>query len=118
MVRLTCVLRRKEGTSPHEFHEHWEQVHAPLIARLNSGSHVLRYEQYPRALDTYDGDDDRSGFDGVTLQWFASMDEYHAHMAEADFAEMWEDIASFLDTDSLHFVVTEEPGRLIFDRST
>ena len=116
MVRLTCLLRRKAGTTPAEFHDHWENVHAPLVARLESGSHVVRYEQHPRPLESYTGEDD-PGFDGVTLQWFTSMDEYNAHTAEPDFAVMWQDIESFLDVDSLHFIVTEEPERLIFDRS-
>ena len=115
MVRLTCLLRRKAGTTPQEFHDHWENVHATLIETLAAGSHVVRYEQHPRPIESYSGDND-PGFDGVTLQWFDSMDEYNAHMAEPDFAVMWADIESFLDVESLHFIVTEEPGRLIFDR--
>ena len=73
MVRLTCLLRRKEGLTPAEFHAHWREVHGPLIAASKSGSHVVRYEQHPRPLDDYAGDDD-PGFDGVTVQWFESMD--------------------------------------------
>jgi uncharacterized protein (TIGR02118 family) len=108
LVRLTCLLRRKAGLTPAEFHAHWREVHAPLIVGSRSGSHVLRYEQHPRPLDDYSGDDD-SGYDGVTVQWFASMDEYRAHMAEPDFGEIWKDIERFLDTDRLDFVVTEHP---------
>jgi len=116
MVRLTCLLRRKAGTTPAEFHEHWEQVHAPLIEASICGGFVVRYEQHPRSLESYSGDDD-PGFDGVTLQWFESMADYEAHMAASDFGVMWADIESFLDVASLHFIVTEEPGRLIFDRT-
>ena len=72
MVRLTCLLRRKAGLTPAEFHAHWRDVHGPLIVGSRSGSHVLRYEQHPRPLDDYAGDDD-PGFDGVTVQWFTSM---------------------------------------------
>jgi uncharacterized protein (TIGR02118 family) len=114
MVRLTCLLRRKKGMSPAEFHRHWEQVHGPLIPTTRSGSHVLRYEQHPRPLSDY-GDADDSGYDGVTVQWFASMDEYRAHMAEDDFATVWKDIETFLDTDRLEFVVTEHPRLLMGD---
>jgi len=108
MVRLTCLLRRKDGLSPEEFHAHWERIHGPLIARSQSGRHVLRYEQHPRPLDDY-GDGDDAGFDGVTVQWFESMDSYRAHMAEPDFGDIWADIGQFLDTERLHFVVTEHP---------
>jgi hypothetical protein len=37
------------------------------------------------------------------------MDEYRAHIAEPDFAQVWADIGTFLDKDRLTFVVTEEP---------
>jgi uncharacterized protein (TIGR02118 family) len=108
VVRLTCLLRRKAGLTPGEFHEHWRNVHGPLIAASQSGRHVLRYEQHPRPLSDYHGDDD-PGFDGVTVQWFESMEDYRAHMAEPDFSAIWRDIESFLDTDQLHFIVTEDP---------
>jgi uncharacterized protein (TIGR02118 family) len=113
MVRLTCLLRRKDGLSPEEFHQHWGEVHGPLIPTTKSGSHVLRYERHPRPLSEYSADD--PGYDGVTVQWFASMEEYQAHMAEPDFADVWTDIASFLDTDRLEFVVTEDPILVIGD---
>ena len=85
MIQLTCLLKRKEGMSPAEFQAYWRDHHGPLIANGRCGTHVLRYEQHPRPLDDYRGDDDRRGYDGVTVQWFASMDEYHAHMQEEDF---------------------------------
>jgi uncharacterized protein (TIGR02118 family) len=108
MVRLTCLLARKAGLSPAEFHQHWQSVHGPLIANSQSGTHVVRYEQHPRPLEDYSGDDD-PGFDGVTVQWFDSMDSYRAHMAEPDFGAIWQDIESFLDTERLQFIVTEHP---------
>jgi uncharacterized protein (TIGR02118 family) len=114
MVRLTCLLRRKQGLTPAEFHAHWRDVHGPLIARSAAGRHVVRYEQHPRPLDDYAGDDD-PGFDGVTVQWFESMDAYRAHMAEPDFPEIWSDIEKFLDSSQLHFVVTEHPRVVMGD---
>ncbi len=114
MVRLTCMLRRKAGMTPAEFHEHWRNVHGPLVLSTKSGSHVARYEQHPRPLSDYSGDDD-PGYDGVTIQWFASMDDYRAQLAEEDFAVVWADIERFLDTDRLEFVVTEHPHLLLGD---
>jgi uncharacterized protein (TIGR02118 family) len=113
MVKLTCLLKRKEGSTPAEFQTHWKNIHGPLIAGSKSGSHVIRYEQHPRPLDDYRSDDDRSGYDGVTVQWFPSMDEYKAHMGEDDFPEVMDDVANFLDLDHLDFVVTEQPWVVI-----
>jgi uncharacterized protein (TIGR02118 family) len=108
------MLRRKDGLTPAEFHEYWRSVHGPLIAASQSGSHVIRYEQHPRPLDDYHGDHD-PGFDGVTVQWFESMDAYTAHMSEPDFSSIWQDIGNFLDTDKLHFVLTEHPHLVMGD---
>ncbi len=116
MVRLTCLLHRKPGMSPEEFHRYWREVHGPLIATTRSGSHVVRYEQHPRPLDSYTGAGD-TGCDGVTVQWFESMDEYRAHLGEDDFAVIWSDIANFLDVDRLDFVVTEHPRVLIGEQA-
>lgn len=114
MIELTCLLKRREGMSPGEFQAYWRDRHGPLIANGRCGTHVLRYEQHPRPLGDYPDDDDRSGYDGVTVQWFASMDEYRAHMHEDDSPEMFEDIGRFLDLDHLEFVLTEKP-RVIID---
>ena len=108
MVRLTCLVRRKQGMAPREFHDYWRDHHGPLVASTASGSHVLRYEQHHRALGDY-GPEDDGAYDGVTVQWFASMDEYRAHVAEEDFGRVWADLANFLDVDRLAFVLTEEP---------
>jgi uncharacterized protein (TIGR02118 family) len=107
MVKLTCLVRRKQGMSPEEFHSYWRDHHGPLVMSTVSGSHVRRYVQHHRSLADY-GPEDDGGYDGVTEQWFDSMDEYRAHTAEKDFAEVWADIAKFLDVDRLAFVVTEE----------
>lgn len=109
MVRLTCILRRKPGMSPEDFHAYWRERHGPLVAGSRNGSHVLRYEQHPRPLSDYRGDED-TGFDGVTIQWYDSMESYEASLAEPDFAsEIANDLPKFLDLDRLHFVLTEDP---------
>ena len=114
MIKLTCLLKRKEGMTPAEFQDYWKNNHGPLVANSKCGRYAFRYEQNPRPLDDYKGDDDRSGYDGVTVQWFESMEAYYAHMGEDDFPAMLEDIAKFLDTDHLDFVLTEEP-RVVID---
>ena len=105
MVILTCLVHRKHGLSPEEFHRYWREHHGPLVASTESGSHVVRYEQHHRALEDYGPDDD--GWDGVTVQWFASRAAYEAHVAAPDFREVWADIEKFLDVDRLTYVLTD-----------
>lgn len=93
--------------SPEDFHAYWRDHHGPLVLSTRSGSHMVRYEQHHRALADYGVGDD-GAYDGVTVQWFASMEEYKAHIAEEDFAAVWADLPRFLDVDRLAYVLTEE----------
>jgi uncharacterized protein (TIGR02118 family) len=112
VVLLTCLVRRKPGMAPAEFHEYWRSRHGPFVASTASGSHVVRYEQHHRALEDYPEEDD-GGFDGVTLQWFRSRADYEAHVAAPDFAEVWRDIEQFLDVDRLVYVLTDETAVIV-----
>jgi hypothetical protein len=82
------------------------------MAATQSGSHVFRYEQNPKPLSSYQGDAD-DGYDGVTVQWFESMDDYKASIEAPDVGEVMADVAKFLDVDHLEFVVTENPNVVI-----
>ena len=107
MIKLICLLKRKPGMTPEEFHTYWRDHHGPLVASTKSASHVLRYEQNHRPLSDYRADDD--GYDGVTEQWFESAESFHASLREPDYAVIDEDIPKFLDRSSLVFLLTEEP---------
>lgn len=111
MVKLLCLVRRKPGMSPEDFHTYWRETHGPLVLSTKSGGHVLRYEQHHRPLDTYASDPD--GWDGATVQWYASPEDFVASIREDDYRVIDEDMAKFLDTDRLEFVVTEEPDVLV-----
>lgn len=115
MVRLICLVKRKEGMSPEDFHRYWRDRHGPLVASTRSGSHVLRYEQHHRPLADY-GRDPR-GYDGATQQWFSSVEDFFASLAEPDYQEIDADTRRFLDVDRLVFVLTEEPDVVIDGRS-
>ena len=113
MVRLTCLLRRKDGLTPAEFHEHWREVHGPLIApaerrprgALRAAPAAARRLRRRR----------RPGLRRRDRAVVREHGRYRAHMAEPDFPEIWADIERFLDTDQLHFVVTEHPRLVMGD---
>lgn len=110
MIKLISTFRRKEGLTPEEFHAHWREVHAPIIARTKSGQHARRYEQNHRPLASYAGNTGK-GFqewDGVTIQWYDSIEDFHASVMEADYAEIAADLATFIDAESLVWILTDE----------
>ncbi len=115
MVKLICFLRRRPGMSPEEFHRYWRDHHGPLVASTRSGAHVLRYEQNHRTANDYERDVE--GYDGVTEQWYASLDDFYASIKEPDYSRIEADLAKFLDTDRLIFIMTEEP-EVVIDEGT
>jgi uncharacterized protein (TIGR02118 family) len=109
MIKLIAWFKRREGMTPGEFHAYWRQQHGPLVMSTRSGRHALRYEQNHRVLSTYRSDDDRDGFDGVTEQWFESVEDFYASLQEDDYRLIDEDVAKFIDPASIQFVLADEP---------
>ena len=107
MIKLVSMLKRKPGLTPEEFHRHWREVHGPLIRSTRSGSYVVRYEQNHRPLSDY-GNKLVSDYDGVTVQWFRSMEDFHASIAEPDFADIQADVERFIDMSAMVWLLTEE----------
>jgi uncharacterized protein (TIGR02118 family) len=105
LVRLVCFLKRKPGTTRSEFDAYWRDHHGPLVASTKSGSHVRRYEQLPAATD--------GEWDGITEQWFDSVESFYASIAEDDYKLIEADIPKFLDVDNLVFMLTDEPRTVI-----
>ena len=109
MVKLVCMLKRKAGLSLEAFNAHWFDVHGPLIRSTPElARHVVRYEQHRRVPEPdWAG---TPGYDGVTIQWFESVESFSAFCAEPAYAELIEpDERTFLDRDALVWMITEEP---------
>src|SRR5918994_5611752 len=89
MIRLTAMLRRNPALSPEEFQAHWRDVHAAKILSVpGARDRLVRYEQHPRlaaGAGTWTGTD---GFDGVTLQWFRSLDDFTAMTGDPGYQEV------------------------------
>jgi uncharacterized protein (TIGR02118 family) len=112
VVKLVCLVRRKPGMTPAEFHRYWREQHGPLVIEA-SGKYLLRYEQNHRPLSSYKSDDD-DGFDGLTVEWFESEDAFWAMVADPSYAErLHPDEQKFLDLDRIVWFLTEEPDVFI-----
>jgi uncharacterized protein (TIGR02118 family) len=114
LIKLICFVKRKPGMSPEDFHKHWGEVHGPLIANSEGGKYVLRYERNPRPIADYERTGPADGYDGCTIQWFASIDDFWKS-SMMDFDEVQADVERFIDTDALQWILTEEPD-VVIDR--
>jgi uncharacterized protein (TIGR02118 family) len=109
VIKLIAMLKRKPGMTEEEFHAHWRDVHGPLVMSTKSGQHALRYEQNHRVAGDLRHVGLADGYDGVTVQWYDSVESFRASQQEPDFALIAEDMAKFLDLDALVWLLTEEP---------
>jgi uncharacterized protein (TIGR02118 family) len=113
MIKLTCLLKRNPGLSPAEFEEHWRTTHADVIRSVPGIDRwLVRYVQRPVTSGDLTGS---VGYDGVTEQWFASLDDFRAMIMDPEYrARVVPDERELLDMSSIVWVLTEEQ-RVIVD---
>ncbi|CAN5794312.1 hypothetical protein BH23ACT2_BH23ACT2_06960 [soil metagenome] len=103
-MKLFAFVKRREGMSREDFLHHWHHHHGPLIRDTPGlGDRTVRYEQHPARAD------DRSGWDGVAVQEFASWGDFVAMLGGDAGAAMRADEANFLDPSSIRVVFTDDP---------
>jgi uncharacterized protein (TIGR02118 family) len=112
MVRLICMLKRKPGMSAEEFHRYWRERHGPLVMATRSGSYVRKYVQLHASHPAVPGLGEPV-YDGVTEQWFDSLEDYQASIAEPDYQRIAEDLPNFLDLTQLAFAVVDDDGEVV-----
>ena len=98
-IKLFEFLRRANGTTAEEFHAYWRDTHAAKLAdEPDLRRHVNRYElnhQLPDDSDRErrDGEVENTGWDGVAVLWFDSVDAIRALAAEPAMAAIRDDVA-------------------------
>ena len=117
MIRLTALLCRNPALSAEEFTTHWRDVHAPLILSVPGIERwVVRYEQHPRvpasaSAGPWTGSD---GVDGMTLQWFRSVDDLMAMISDPEYRRLvGPDEQYLLDLSRSTFLLSDEPRLVI-----
>ena len=115
MIRLTALLRRNPALTAAEFHAHWRDVHAakillvPVVAET-----VVRYEQHPRVPDAAGHWTGSEGFDGMTLQWYRSLDDFETMISDPEYQRVVApDERHLLDLANSVYLLTDEPRAVI-----
>jgi hypothetical protein len=116
MIRITCLLKKKEGLSDAEFKRYYEENHAPLAIRLlpvfheYSRSYIVRDERYipahiPQAMNA-------SSFDVITQIAVRTKEDFEKLMrlqADPVIAKtLADDEARFLDRKSMMMFMVDE----------
>lgn len=101
------MLKRRPGLSHQDFLDHWHGVHGPLIANSEIASLVQRYEQHPASWPM-DPNGPEPEWDGVTIQEYATVEDFWAQVHLPDFAEVQADMEEFLDTGQMPWILLDE----------
>jgi len=104
-MSLICILAHKPELSLTEFHEHWLKTHGGL------------FQNIPELRDPLWGYEQNHGipvagfdYDGVTQQWFPSLEAWMTSLVAPAHADIvFPDMNSFLDQDSIHFILAGPP---------
>jgi len=118
MVKLVCLLKRKQGLTFEEFKDYYETSHAPLaIGYLAKAVDYQRRYLDPAMPGYLEGGEEMPGvYDCITEVWFesrADMEDNLAVLADSESAKVViEDEERFLDRDQMRFFVVEDECRL------
>jgi ribosomal protein L19E len=120
VIKLICFLKRNPKLTRAEFHDHWTNVHGPLFANTPELSrYVARYEQNPRTAGDYKRDPetlpfDEQGFDGVTVMWYESMEQFYAMVEDPVYqAKVVPDEAHLLGAQPTDWIIAGEENVII-----
>jgi hypothetical protein len=108
-MSLICILRHNAAYTLPDFHEHWLLHHGALFQDIPElHDPLLGYEQN-HGVDLPDAQ-----FDGVTQQWFESLEAWTKSLEAPAHRDVVEpDVASFLDLESIYFVLGGRPTVMI-----
>jgi uncharacterized protein (TIGR02118 family) len=93
-VAMVSLMRRRTGSGPDEFADHWTTRHAPLALRRHVG--LADYHQYVVAETLTP---DTPVIDGVAVLGFATRADFDTRFFDSDEgrAEIMADVARFMD---------------------
>ena len=108
-MSLICILRHNDAVPLPEFHEHWLHHHGGLFQSIDELREPLRGYEQNHGIDLPD-----ARYDGVTQQWFDSLDVWIKSLEAPAHATIVEpDVAGFLDGSSIAFVLAGRPTVVI-----
>ncbi|HEX4430709.1 MAG TPA: EthD domain-containing protein [Frankiaceae bacterium] len=108
-AKMLCILHRNRSLDLDTFHEHWLKHHGGLFQNIAGlRDPLLGYDQNHGLRDP------DAAFDGVTEQWFESLDTFVASLSVPEVrSDVNPDVAYMLDPASIHFVMAGRPTVLI-----
>ncbi|MGD1002247.1 MAG: EthD domain-containing protein [Candidatus Brocadiia bacterium] len=108
MLKLIVAVKRRQGMSVEEFHNHWSTVHANLIKTTPvCRRYIRKYVQCHTVPEEYVSGD--APYDGTAEVWFDSVADKEAFFQHPEYlAKIRPDELLFADLEKTKFFVTRE----------
>jgi uncharacterized protein (TIGR02118 family) len=108
MVKLIVAIRRKQGMSQTDFHNHWGTHHANLVKSCPASRRYLRkYVQCHTLDEEYSAGE--PAFDGTAELWFESVADEERFFSDPDYlAQVKPDESRFSDMSRTWLFLTQE----------
>jgi len=103
MIKLVYCITKKTGLTDEEFFHYWENIHAPLGARI---PHLRKLVQSHRL--TVPGDERRPDYDGMAELWFDDREALLTARQSSEWKASSEDEANFIDRSKVAYFVSQE----------
>ena len=113
MIKLICFVTRQPSLDIDEFHDRWQNEHAPKVAaHPATRGRLVGYELNRRKARDYERSD--VPYDGVAVQHYSSFDDFVTMLGDPDYAALMEAESGLIDIDR-SLVLFTEPARVIME---
>jgi uncharacterized protein (TIGR02118 family) len=102
MLKLMILLHRREGMSVEDFRRYWRESHSPLLRQLPGLQRLV----FNHGLADETGG--APAYDGISEDWFESVETAQAAMASAAGQAVAADTPNFVDLSRLRVIAVEE----------
>ncbi len=112
MIKVSVLIKRKQGMTPGEFYRYWTEKHGPLALGVKDFTrHIRRYVQChqlpPEALRGMDHGGTQ--YDGIVELWADSVEEIERAFNSPGYKNVIRpDESNFCDDSEVICMVTEE----------
>jgi uncharacterized protein (TIGR02118 family) len=108
MVKVIVAIKRKQGLSQKDFHEHWRTQHASLVKACPASKRYLRkYVQCHTLDEEYSAGE--PAFDGTAELWFESVADKERFFSDPDYlSQVKPDEPRISDMSRTLFCLTQE----------
>lgn len=106
MIKVFALLPKKSDLNDDEFHQHWRNIHAPLVLKNPAITHYIQSHLLPQPFPGFPAD---IPYAGVSELWFKDLSTAFAQLRSPLSREDARlDEPNFLDPSGPQFVFTRE----------